>query len=246
MICDTLGDCFFSGDYQENSLFYACDKVRGRTCGLAVIDCDHEATELDADSLHSQLLQQLREKWRQRIPVILPIPKYGRGMELLCLLKAGFPGARIRVDTGFMECVKETGTESWWYRPEAAEQLKHSNCYAPENIIYIKNELRKADSLEKENNQTFDYDFLLIADTHLKKEENASYVRAAVFKGAFLLATGRRKEGSFPVQLEKTGCGCFCLYPHHQSRGDLRRIVSVNDFACVLPYHNDRKEILVR
>lgn len=206
MICDTLGDCFFSGDYQENSLFYACDKVRERTCGLAVIDCAHEDTELDADSLRSQLPLQLRKKWRKRIPVILPVPKYGRGMELLCLLKSGFPEARIRVDTGFAEYAGEVDSESWWYRPEAVEQLNRSNCLMPENIINIKNELRKADSSVRENKLTFDYDFLLIADTHLKKEENASYVRAAVLQGAFSVIKKIMKKIEKLVDRPKTLC----------------------------------------
>ena len=83
LIKDELGACFFSGDYQEDTVFYLCDPVRNREAQLAIIDCAHESTGLGAKKLRQALIRRVREKLETGRRVILPVPLYGRGLELL-------------------------------------------------------------------------------------------------------------------------------------------------------------------
>lgn len=238
LIHDYKGTCFFSGDYQEDPLFYACDPVRNREAQLAVIDCAHHNTELSAAPLRNQLLKQMEEKRKEGTPIILTVPKYGRGMELLYMLSRGFPRARIKVDSGFIKYAGEMLTESWWYQAEPLAWLQSGACLEKEHILEIGGEMVQVSE--------FDYDFLLIADTHLKKEENASYVKAAAAVGAFLFVTGRVRAGSLPEELLKTGQALRVLYPHHQSRGDFARVAEENYFAVMVPFHNESTGFMLR
>lgn len=238
LIRDYKGTSFFSGDYQEAPLFYACDPVRNREAELAVIDCAHHTTDLSAAPLRNRLLKQMEEKRKEGIPIILTVPKYGRGMELLYMLYRAFPKARIKVDSDFVRYAQEMIAESWWYQTEPFRWLTNGTCLEKEHILDIG---RKTNPISE-----FDYDFLLIADTHLKKETNASYVENAVEAGAFLLVTGRVRAGSLPEKLLKTGQALRSRYPHHQSRGDFEKVAEMNRFTVMLPYHNESIGLILR
>lgn len=102
LIRDDQGSCFFSGDYQEDTLLYACDKVRDMRAELAVIDCAHNQTELCADELRKLLTEEIAQLLQEQKRMILPVPHFGRGVELLYMLQQAFPQAKIRVDTDFV------------------------------------------------------------------------------------------------------------------------------------------------
>lgn len=58
--------------------------------------------------LRQALVRTVREKLETGRRVILPVPLYGRGLELLYLLKTELPHAVIRVDETFTKCADET------------------------------------------------------------------------------------------------------------------------------------------
>lgn len=216
---DSLGSLFFSGDYQEDSLFYACDPVTGLEADLAVIDCAHQETDRNAESLRADLSSLTGEKLAAGIPVIFPVPQYGRGPELLKFLEKEFPKAGIRVDDGFIRCCSQMLKEPVWFQ---------------------NGKLSMEPFMEGETPEIF-----LIADTHLKNEKNAEYVKHAVQNGAFVMVTGRVRKGSLLERLLQEGKAARLLFPHHQSRGDMERMIARNRFGTVLPFHSDRMEIFV-
>lgn len=166
LIKDELGACFFSGDYQEDTVFYLCDPVRNREAQLAIIDCAHESTGLGAKKLRQALIRRVREKLETGRRVILPVPLYGRGVELLYLLKSELPYAVIRVDETFMKCANETLGDIWWYKKESLDMLR---------------DITQQQICRKEAESGFN--ILLIADTHLKNEKNEADVQAMVSEG---------------------------------------------------------------
>lgn len=232
---DALGSCFFSGDYQANTLLYRCDAVEGMKADIAVIDCAHHQTEQNAEELRKDLEQEINGLLNSGHQVILPVPKYGRGIEMLCMLKQSFPNANIKVDTDFVYYSKEMLQEDYWYQKEALGKVKELLTASWNNVI--------STNLDKFHKT--DFDILLLADTHLQKESNQKYVENAVEKNCTLMITGRMKKDSLPSRLYQEGKAVRCMYPHHQSRGDVRKMISENEFTLIYPYHNPLKEVYV-
>ena len=222
---------FFSGDYQENTLVYACDPVRESRAKLALVDCAHRGTELDAKALRAQIVQVVAEKLECGKRVILPVPQYGRGLELLYLMRKEFPQYRVCVDQDFVTYARKMLSEPVWYYDDAYKALN----------------VEEFDVMEifGGRNGEADYDILLLADTHLKKQKNVDFVTHAIENGEAVLINGRVKKNGPVGKLLDAGKVERFLFPHHQSHGDLMRVVGENSFGGVLPFHNDEKEVLV-
>ncbi|MCD7836303.1 MAG: MBL fold metallo-hydrolase [Lachnospiraceae bacterium] len=233
---DQYGSCFFSGDYQADTLLYACDRVEYMHADIGILDCAHEQTLQNAMELREEFVQTINNCFQKKQSVILPVPRYGRGLEMLYLLKKAFPDAVVKMDTDFVICGKKMLHERCWYKEEAYMELQQRQSFSWETTI--------STSLEKYHKM--DFDILLVADTHIQKESNQYYIRQAVDNGCVLIITGRLKEGSLPMQLYKEGKALRCVYPHHQSCGDLQVMMDSNDFHIAYPYHNPLKEIYVK
>ena len=230
---DEKGAVFFSGDYQEDTLAYACDPVRGCRAQFGVVDCAHVNTFARAKELREQIKNRIAAYLSAGKKIIMPLPHYGRGMEILILLKESFPDRRIAVDTVFLKDMEQILKEKIWYRNETYDVLQKLFVQIGKNAIDLQIQGRK-----------MEYDILLIADTHLQKKYNADFVSGEVKMGAAVLVTGRIKPGELPEQLLDTGDAERFLYPHHQSKGDMQAVISENAFEVVLPFHNEEKEMI--
>lgn len=226
-IQDEKDTVLFSGDYQEDTLVYVCDPIRGCRAKLGLIDCAHRGTEMNAEELRVQLLQVVREKRSRGQKVILPVPQFGRGLEILHLMWKTFPELRIRVDRDFVTYAEKMLTEAVWYYEDAYRAL-HTEAFDVMDV-------------EVENR----YDILILADTHLKKYKNVEFVKHEIEDGAAVLINGRVKKNGPVGKLLEAGEAERFLFPHHQSHGDLLQMVSKNQFHMVLPFHNEEKEVLV-
>jgi glyoxylase-like metal-dependent hydrolase (beta-lactamase superfamily II) len=76
----------FSGDYTEDTLLYACDKLRGHWADIAFLDSSRNPVFGSAEALQMQILRAVTNTIREGRPVILPVPRHGRGLELMQLL----------------------------------------------------------------------------------------------------------------------------------------------------------------
>lgn len=232
---DAFGKSFFSGDYQADTLLYTCDEVSNLKADMAVVDCAHYQAKERANVLRKKLQEEIAALLQEDKKVILPVPKYGRGLEMLCMLRKAFPEASIKVDSGFITCSKEMLSEDNWYKKSALKEIQS----------YLEKETEILIDTAKDY-QAEDFTILLIADTHLQKAENQTYVQAAVEAGAELVITGRIKKGSLPSQLYEKGQAKCYLYPHHQSRGDMKMMLAENKFKITYPFHNPLREVYVR
>lgn len=236
LITDALGTCFFSGDYQEDTLAYACDAARGMKAELAIVDCAHYETDKSAAELREDMLAQTDKYLQEARRVIFPVPKYGRGMEMFALLEKEFPDKKVMVDAAFvresLRCLKDRA----WFCEDTYDKL----CGLLERLSEECVDFSREDAVQPE------YDILLLADTHLLKPYNTAFVEKEVAAGARVIVTGRVRPGKLPEKLLAEGKAAKFLYPHHQSRGDLLRMAENNDFTVVLPYHNEVKEVLVK
>lgn len=230
---DQKGTAFFSGDYQEDTLAYACDPVRGCQAQFSVVDCAHGNTFARAKELREQIKSRIAAYLSAGKKIILPLPHYGRGMEILLLVKESFPDCCIAADTVFVRDMEQILQERIWYRGEAYDALQNLLAQIRKNAVDLQTQGQKMES-----------DIFCIADTHLQKKYNADFVSREVKMGAAVLVTGRIKPGELPEQLLDTGDARRVLYPHHQSRGDMQAFISQNAFDVVIPFHNEEKEML--
>ena len=220
------GSLIYSGDYQKRTLTYAVDPIEGRKADLAILDCAHNGEQGNADELRRRMTDRIRETVREGRRVILPLPKYGRGMEMICMLPDSLPDARIALSAGMRRSTEDNLVWESWLKPEAAKKIRR----------FLDTEPEKA--FEQDT-----WDILLLADTHLEQPENIRTVRREADRGALVLLTGRLKKGCLTEQLYREGKACIMAYPHHQSRTDLEEMIRQNGFSVVLPFHNNRKEV---
>lgn len=224
----SFGSLLYSGDYQKRALVYETDPIEGRTADLAILDCAHVGQNGNADELRGLLTERIREALSKGHRILMPLPKYGRGPEVLCMLLAALPDAKIAIDPGMKRLMERTLAFPGWLKPEAVHTIR---------AFLQKN---PPDGLQGEN-----YDVLLIGDTHLERPENSRLALSETAKGAIVLLTGRVKKGCCPERLLREGKAFTMTYPHHQSYGDFEETVSQNAFGAVLPFHNPQKEILL-
>ena len=76
---------FFSGDYTEDTQVYACDPIRNQYADLAVLDCAYGLDETPYDTVCDRLIQKTEELLSTHKLLLFPVPKYGRGLEILKL-----------------------------------------------------------------------------------------------------------------------------------------------------------------
>lgn len=217
----------YSGDYQSRPFAYQCDRIKGRKADLAILDCAHPGTEENALKLRERLTGQIGEWLLDGHPVILPVPKYGRGMELIPMVRRAFPAARLACDERLAGFCMEMLAFSEWLQPEAERDIREF--------------LREHPSERRKHG----YDILFLSDPHLERQESREAVKEGLLCGAKVLITGRVKSGGYADRLLKEKQAIKLPYPHHQSMGDLRELMEENDFGVVVPFHSERKELYI-
>ena len=73
---------FFSGDYYDCARVHARDPIEGIRANLAVLDCDYgmQPGSASRDAQVDALIAAISEALADGRPVILPVPRYGRGL----------------------------------------------------------------------------------------------------------------------------------------------------------------------
>lgn len=92
---------FFSGDYTEDTQVYACDPIRNQCADLAVLDCAYGLDETSYEVSCDQLVQKTEELLSAHRLLLFPVPKYGRGLEILSLFSNRLTDASYYADELF-------------------------------------------------------------------------------------------------------------------------------------------------
>ena len=114
---------FFSGDYTEHSPVYAVDPVRGQAARLAVLDSAYGPDPRSDGAMRQDFLDAVSPWASAGQPVLFPVPKYGRGQEMLLLLHARWPQTPLYGDAHFCKQTQVLATDQTWVRPEARAAL---------------------------------------------------------------------------------------------------------------------------
>ena len=101
------GKTLFTGDYIETSNIYPCDKIREMDADIAFIDCAYGYDKKSCIENSSIIVKEVLKNILNNKNIIFPVPKYGRGLELIELLKKQLPQISIFIDSILLEQIKQ-------------------------------------------------------------------------------------------------------------------------------------------
>lgn len=205
----------FSGDYTEHSRAYAADSVRDMEADLAVLDSAYGPEPRSAGEMVHDLLAAAEEMCAHRGSILIPVPKYGRGLELALLLHRAWPDFPIYGDGHFLGQLAWAAHDRLWTREEL--RLGLSGIFP----------LPLTDQPPAAG-------LCFVSDPQLRTPALEALARR--FAGAVLL-TGTVEEGTGSYRLQKEGLTVFCRLPVHCTDRERETLESINSFGQVVPYH---------
>lgn len=78
----------FSGDYTEHTQAYTFEPIRRQTADIAVLDCAYGQDSSEYEDSCKTLISRVEQLLGTYGLLVFPVPKYGRGLELLRLFRA--------------------------------------------------------------------------------------------------------------------------------------------------------------
>lgn len=206
----------FSGDYTENTQVYALDPIRGQSADIAVLDCAYGNDSRSYEALWECLTSRVRELLELHKLLVFPVPKYGRGLELLRLFqKSGVEGPFF----GDVHFLQEIGK-------------------LPEYRDWLKNDPKQLQALVKPYSGTEKMGILFLSDPQLRSDSSRAVARLALAAGGKAIMTGTVERGSYSAQLLEAGQMELLRYSVHLNRQQMDALASKNSFDQVIAYHS--------
>lgn len=203
----------FSGDYTERTAFYKCDCIRNETADLAVLDCAYGRDNVSYQAYCRKLLLLTVKKISENHSVIFPVPKYGRGAELLTLFENHLNNITYYGDDHFIRNLEALKAEPFWRKKEISDTEVHLWKKGASGIIFL-------------------------SDPQLISRSACKIVNDALAHGDSCILTGNVDKGSESEHLLKEGLVNLIRYPVHQNYHQYQALMEVNHFRQVIPYHS--------
>lgn len=204
----------FSGDYTENTQVYAVDQIRDRSANFAVLDCAYGKDSATYDEYCEAFLDYVRGNIQGHIPLVLPVPKYGRGLELLKLITKHIPDVRYLGDEHFMAQLENIKKQNDWFQDASF----------PESAISAYQEGKE-------------FDILFLSDPQLKNNAKKELAKTVLSQGGVGIMTGTAEKGTYSYHLLRSGKMKMFRYPVHQSYGQYEELCRKNRFLKTVAYH---------
>lgn len=208
-----------SGDYVHGSLCYSCDEISGHNADLAILDAAYSPCTLTGKEMRSTFVSKAAELLARRSILLLPVPKYGRGLEMLLALKPLLRTYQVYGDKHFLSQLHKLYTNAGWLLPDALRHLQNTTV------------------------ESFDYTASLlpgiyfISDPQLKRPENFQLVRKLSHTG-YALSSGHLEPMSNGQTLAGQGLLQQCPYPIHGNDEQLLSLKERNSFNIVIANHS--------
>lgn len=174
----------------------------------------------DLAERYDEYCQALAERTLQLLDkynvLIFPVPKYGRGEEIISLFAKNNINAEYYGDGHFIE------------------QVSHNNIFwkkACKDTPHISHAFRSGKGI------------YFISSPQLNDPQVAELTKQLISCGGYAVMTGTVETGSLSEQLIKTGRGEFIRYPVHQGINEYNTLCKNNNFRFVTAYHT--KDIIV-
>ena len=203
---------FFSGDYTEDTQIYGCDPIRNQIADLAVLDCAYGMDETPYAAACDRLVQETRELLAAHWILLFPVPKYGRGLEILKLFSGRLSNVSFYADDLFLKNLAAQQAGGFWYRPgeiHASVSVYHGQT---EGIVFI-------------------------SDPQLRSENARKIAEQILSLGGTAVMTGTLEKGSYSEGLFRQGKMKLLRYPVHLNYAQFKCLKVKNQFSTAIPYH---------
>lgn len=210
---------FFSGDYTEDAQVYACDPIRSRKADLAVLDCAYGIDETPYDAACNRLIQETEKLMSVHSLLLFPVPKYGRGLELLKLFSERLSNVSYYADDIFLKNLTEQQAGGFWYRTAKISVSVQAYNGQAKGIVFV-------------------------SDPQLRSENARKIAEQILSLGGNAVMTGTLEKGSYSEKLFHQGKMELLRYPVHLNHAQFERLAGENSFFITIPYHS--KEFSVK
>lgn len=167
---------FFSGDYTEDTQVYVCDLIRNQRADLAVLDCAYGQNETPYAESCDRLVRETEKMLSTHSLLLFPIPKYGRGLEIMKLFSDRLKSATYYADALFLKNLAKQQAGGFWY-----ESVKIN---AP---------------IQPYNGQT--YGIVFVSDPQLRSSAAQSTAEKVLSLGGIAVMTGTVEKDSYSENL---------------------------------------------
>ncbi len=203
----------FSGDYIEDTQVYNCDPIRNMSAEVAIIDCAYGQDSNTYQKHCEVFVSRVKEILKENRAIVLPVPKYGRGLELLKLLNDNIKDVHgYYGDQHFVEEIrKHSNGDYWCTRLELKKEVK----------VY----------------QGQKQGIIFVSDPQLRNELSQKIVEEVLNNNGVAIMSGTLEKGSYSESLYKEKRMEILRYPVHQSYLDYQKLIDNNNFKITIPYH---------
>ena len=214
---------FFSGDYTEDTQVYICDPIRNQHADLAVLDCAYGRDGTPYDTACDRLCQETEKLLSTHKLLLFPVPKYGRGLEILKLFSDRLSGVPYYADALFLQNLAEQDAGGFWYRPVKINSSVCPYNGQPRGIVFV-------------------------SDPQLRSAAARCVAERVLSLGGMAVMTGTLEKGSYSEKLFRQDKMALLRYPVHLNHVQFERLKDKNDFQQTIPYHSKefsaKREIL--
>lgn len=239
---DKVGSIFFSGDYIEHTQLYDVQPVRNFQADLAVLDCAYGKDRKDYESYCFGLIRRTSELLAKHKLLFFPVPKYGRGIEILQVLqKADIPGPYYG-DEHFLGELERMSECSDWYRGG-------NNCSNGGKALSWKQANDMAESFSRQEREVSIYTgnetagIVFLSNPQLRTESTREAAKNIIARDGYGIMTGTVEPGTFSAALLALGKMEMQRYPVHQNLSQYEELIQKNQFGQVIPYHTPEFDI---
>jgi Cft2 family RNA processing exonuclease len=208
----------FSGDYIEDTLVYSCDTIRNIKSDVAILDNAYGISEKNAANCRDDLLNMVNDFLTQGKNIVFPVPKYGRGFELIFLLQEHFPEVNIMADPHLKNELSGIENIQQWLKPQTLKKLQ--------NISIKDINTRKVKN------------FIFVSDPQLKTFSAQKIASKIIAQNGEIIITGNADNSSFSEKLLVSGKARLFRYAVHSNKSDINQLEEKNYFQHIVPYHS--------
>lgn len=201
----------FTGDYEEKSPFYYCDKIRNVSADCAVIDCAYGNQDMDRSKIDSELIDAVCNSIEEAKTLMLPVPKYGRGLEIIRLLSGIEKNFPIYVDHNL------------------SMQISTKNALWTDCMEVLPRDIEKWRGEPA---------VLLVSDPQLRKKDNYKFAVQILNAGGTVLLTGHIYPNTGSEYLLVQKLAKQIIYPVHMNYRDVCSFISKNKLHNIVLNHH--------
>lgn len=207
----------FSGDYIEDGLVYACDPIRNIRADLAILDSAYDAELRTVGKMRTDCMASISDALSNG-PVLLPVPKNGRGLELCLIAAQQFPGFKLFADEILLKKLKTLDRYDHWVRNEAIN-----------NLVQLRVERLPKTISEK--------GIYILCDPQLNTVSGIDAAKQIITARGKIILTGHVDDLGGAKHFMEQGLADFSRLAVHSSDVDRLRLEKRNLFNRVVPYH---------